>query len=56
MKNYPLNKAPLYITFRELVEDIAKKYGTSARAVIEENSLDNTLIKQDRKIIIPMVR
>lgn len=27
MKSYPLNKAPLYITFRELVEDISKKYG-----------------------------
>lgn len=26
MKNYPLNKAPLYITFREMMEDISKKY------------------------------
>ncbi len=27
MKEYPLNKAPLYVTFRELVEDVAAKYG-----------------------------
>ncbi len=36
--------------------DIAKRYNTSWRAVMEQNDLDDSLIKQNKKILIPMVK
>ena len=36
--------------------DIAKRYNTSWRAVMEQNELDDSLIKQNKKILIPMVK
>ena len=45
-----------FATAGEDAFDIAKKYSASARAVVCENNLDGTLIKQNQKIVIPMVR
>lgn len=45
-----------FATAGEDAFDIAKKYGTSARAVIEENALPDTYIKENKRIVIPMIR
>ena len=36
--------------------DIAKRYNTSARAVMQQNGLDDTYINKPQKILIPMVK
>lgn len=52
------NKAALTLYFAEEGEDvfdIAKRYNTSARAVMEENALNNLHIDASRAILIPML-
>ncbi len=40
----------------EDIFDIAKRYNTSARSVLEQNDLSEHIIPKDRTILIPMVR
>jgi len=52
-------KTALTIYFAEAGEDafdIAKRYNTSARAVMEENNLEDTTVPKAQKILIPMVK
>lgn len=40
----------------EMVWDIAKRYGASVTAVMEENALDSTVLRERSMLLIPMVK